>query len=206
MILSDRHIRDQINQGSLTILSLGGVDAIQPASVDLRLDDTLLLDDLPIKLPYLLEPGEFVLGSTVEWIGLPADLAARVEGKSSLGRRGLRQRLRALGRRPSSTTATHAGRMTPPAAADHDAPVGRPRSSRPASVATTIARTSIGPSGSFRRSIERTARTRPSRSSGFHHLAMMSSAPAGRPPACTSSPSLPAREIRPRASRNSSPS
>ena len=38
---------------------------------------------------FVLHPGEFVLGSTLEMVSLPDDLAARVEGKSSLGRLGL---------------------------------------------------------------------------------------------------------------------
>ncbi len=39
--------------------------------------------------PFILHPGEFVLGQTVEWVELPIDLVARLEGKSSLGRLGL---------------------------------------------------------------------------------------------------------------------
>ena len=39
--------------------------------------------------PFILHPGEFVLGQTLEWVELPDDLVARLEGKSSLGRLGL---------------------------------------------------------------------------------------------------------------------
>ena len=83
---------------------------IQPASVDVRLGDEFLvfrnhtcevID--PFNKPsdlmesakvsdgeaFILHPGEFVLGTTLEAIGLPDDIVARVEGKSSLGRLGL---------------------------------------------------------------------------------------------------------------------
>lgn len=86
-----------------------GDNAIQPSSVDLRLDNRFLLmrthrralidvkDDMsdlmePIEIgqePFLLHPGEFALGSTLESVALPADLVGRLEGKSSLGRLGL---------------------------------------------------------------------------------------------------------------------
>ena len=39
--------------------------------------------------PFILHPGEFVLGSTLERVAIPNDLVARLEGKSSLGRLGL---------------------------------------------------------------------------------------------------------------------
>jgi dCTP deaminase len=41
------------------------------------------------KEPYVLHPGEFVLGSVLEWIELPNDISARIDGRSSLGRLGL---------------------------------------------------------------------------------------------------------------------
>ena len=44
---------------------------------------------MPADAPFILHPGEFVLGVTLEWIELPGDLVARLEGKSSLGRLGL---------------------------------------------------------------------------------------------------------------------
>ncbi len=83
---------------------------IQPSSVDVRLDKFFRLFDnhkYPVIDPaqdqpeltrlvevdpgegFVLHPGEFVLGSTLELVQLPDDLAARVEGKSSLGRLGL---------------------------------------------------------------------------------------------------------------------
>ncbi|MCL0043425.1 dCTP deaminase [Dehalococcoidia bacterium] len=109
MILSDRDIREEINNKRITIDPLDE-SCIQPASVDLHLDRKILvfrnsrrpfidihqsLDDLTEmveiqdEVPLILHPGEFVLGSTVESIGLPGDLVARLEGKSSLGRIGL---------------------------------------------------------------------------------------------------------------------
>ena len=109
MVLSDRTIREELAKGRIVIDPLNQAD-IQPASVDLRLDRKLLvfthsrrphidvkkgLDDLTeiIEIdddtPFILHPGEFVLGSTLEHIELPDDLVARLEGKSSLGRIGL---------------------------------------------------------------------------------------------------------------------
>lgn len=109
MILSDRDIREALSTGHITIDPLDET-CIQPASVDLHLDGQILvfrnsrrpfidvrqpLDDLTEivevqeDMPFILHPGEFVLGSTVESIGVPADLVARLEGKSSLGRIGL---------------------------------------------------------------------------------------------------------------------
>ena len=113
MILSDRDIREEINNKRITIDPLDE-SCIQPASVDLHLDRKILvfrnsrrpfidihqsLDDLTEmveiqdEVPLILHPGEFVLGSTVESIGLPGDLVARLEGKSSLGRIGLQGNL-----------------------------------------------------------------------------------------------------------------
>ncbi|MEY4323405.1 MAG: hypothetical protein RL410_1186 [Actinomycetota bacterium] len=83
---------------------------VQPASVDIRLDrffrtfenhryqfidprqeqlDLTRAVEIPATEPFVLHPGEFVLGSTFEVVTLPDDVAARVEGKSSLGRLGL---------------------------------------------------------------------------------------------------------------------
>lgn len=67
---------------------------VQPASVDLQLDkvlknmagETFNLDE---KSMYVLQPGEFILGSTVEYVNIPHDLVARVEGRSSIGRLGV---------------------------------------------------------------------------------------------------------------------
>ena len=109
MVLSDRTIKEELAKGRIVISPLDDAD-IQPASVDLRLDRKLLvftnsrrphidvkesLDDLTEiveigdEAPFILHPGEFVLGSTMEHIELPDDLVARLEGKSSLGRIGL---------------------------------------------------------------------------------------------------------------------
>ena len=109
MVLSDRTIKTELQKGRLVIEPLEESN-IQPASVDLRLDRKLLVfrnsrrpyidirentEDLtePVVLepdePFILHPGEFILASTMEFIGLPDDLVARLEGKSSLGRLGL---------------------------------------------------------------------------------------------------------------------
>jgi dCTP deaminase len=109
MVLSDRTIRERIEQGRIIIQPLGD-GCIQPASVDVHLDRRVLVfrnnrvpyvdirtnaEQLTEKVtigdddPFMLHPGEFVLGSTLEHVELPADLVARLEGKSSLGRIGL---------------------------------------------------------------------------------------------------------------------
>lgn len=108
MVLSDRSIRMLLAEGKIVVDPLGK-GSIQPASVDVHLDAQILvfrnsrrpyidirkdMSDLTemeeIKQqPFMLHPGEFVLGSTLESIELPNDLVARLEGKSSLGRVGL---------------------------------------------------------------------------------------------------------------------
>ena len=109
MVLSDRTIKEEIAKGRIVIEPLGE-GCIQPASVDVHLDNHLLLfrnsrrpyidvkeemSDLTDMVeieddrPFMLHPGEFVLASTQEYIGMPDDLVARLEGKSSLGRIGL---------------------------------------------------------------------------------------------------------------------
>jgi len=109
MILSDGSIRRLLAEGRLVLDPLED-GQIQPASVDVRLGSRFLVFrnhtaevidpfDKPAHLmeevavaegeAFVLHPGEFVLGTTVEAIGLPDDLVARVEGKSSLGRLGL---------------------------------------------------------------------------------------------------------------------
>ena len=109
MILSDRSIRTALDEGRITIDPLAE-RAIQPSSVDVRVDDgfrlfsnhrypyidvkqaqpelTELVTVSPDE-PFVLHPGEFVLGATLERVALPDDLVARLEGKSSLGRLGL---------------------------------------------------------------------------------------------------------------------
>jgi dCTP deaminase len=109
VILSDRSIRAEIEAGRI------GVDPydpemVQPSSIDVRLDHRFLvfrshtrpvidvrqdLTDLTEQVtatdtePFILHPGEFVLGATAEVVALPDDIVGRVEGKSSLGRLGL---------------------------------------------------------------------------------------------------------------------
>ncbi|MGH3891449.1 MAG: dCTP deaminase [Rhodococcus qingshengii] len=109
MLLSDRDIRAEISVGRLGIDPFDD-SMVQPSSVDVRLDglfrvfnntrythiDPALRQDELTSLvepavgePFVLHPGEFVLGSTLEVCSLPNDLAGRLEGKSSLGRLGL---------------------------------------------------------------------------------------------------------------------
>ncbi|NYF98647.1 dCTP deaminase [Janibacter cremeus] len=109
MLLSDRDIRAEIDGGRV-VLDPWDPDMVQPSSIDVRMDKWFRLFDnhkYPVIDPaqdqsdltrlievdstegFVLHPGEFVLGSTLEAVTLPDDLAARVEGKSSLGRLGL---------------------------------------------------------------------------------------------------------------------
>ncbi|HWC22081.1 MAG TPA: dCTP deaminase [Flexivirga sp.] len=109
MLLSDRDIRAQIDAGRVR-LDPYDETMIQPSSIDIRMDRFFRLfdnhkypfidpaaeqDELTRLIeteegePFVLHPGEFVLGSTYEQVTLPDDVAARVEGKSSLGRLGL---------------------------------------------------------------------------------------------------------------------
>ena len=109
MVLSDRTIRRLLAEGRI------GIDPydealLQPSSVDVRVDryfrvfhnnrypyidvreeqeDLTELVEVEDDTPFVLHPGEFVLGSTLERVRLPDDLVARLEGKSSLGRLGL---------------------------------------------------------------------------------------------------------------------
>ncbi len=109
MVLSDRSILDAIAAGRIVIDPFDR-SCLQPASVDLRLDGAFRvfrhsrhafidvandLDDLTELVearpgePFMLHPGEFVLGSTLERVTLGGDIVGRLEGKSSLGRLGL---------------------------------------------------------------------------------------------------------------------
>ena len=109
MILSDRDIRAELAAGRIVIDPFDP-DAVQPSSVDLHLDHRFRvfrnsrypfidvreeqpglteLVEIEGDEPFVLHPGEFVLGSTFERVALPDDLVARLEGKSSLGRLGL---------------------------------------------------------------------------------------------------------------------
>jgi dCTP deaminase len=115
VILSDRSLREQLEAGRIVIDPLDE-SLIQPSSIDVRIShlfrvfrnhtrgiidvkqdtrDLTELVEIPVddhgvgNDPFMLHPGEFVLGSTLERIAVPNDLVGRVEGKSSLGRLGL---------------------------------------------------------------------------------------------------------------------
>ena len=109
MLLSDRDIRAQLEAGRV-MLDPYDAAMIQPSSVDVRIDRYFRLFDnhkypfidpaepqpeltrlveVEPEEPFILHPGEFVLASTFEVVTLPDDIAARLEGKSSLGRLGL---------------------------------------------------------------------------------------------------------------------
>src|SRR6476660_1489741 len=109
MVLSDRTIATAIAEGRI------GIDPydpalLQPSSIDVRVDrrfrvfhnarypyidvrqpmeELTELVEVSGDEPFILHPGEFVLGQTLERVALPDDLVARLEGKSSLGRLGL---------------------------------------------------------------------------------------------------------------------
>jgi dCTP deaminase len=109
VLLSDRDIRAELNSGRV-VLDPHDPAMVQPSSVDVRIDRYFRLFDnhkYPVIDPaqeqpdltrlvevdpdeaFVLHPGEFVLASTYELVTLPDDVAARLEGKSSLGRLGL---------------------------------------------------------------------------------------------------------------------
>jgi dCTP deaminase len=109
MVLSDRTIQRQLDEGRIEIDPYDP-SLLQPSSVDVRVDrffrvfhnarypfidvkepqeELTELVEVDGDRPFILHPGEFVLGSTFERIKLPDDLVARLDGKSSLGRLGL---------------------------------------------------------------------------------------------------------------------
>ena len=109
MLLSDRDIKAEISVGRVQVEPYDEA-MIQPSSIDVRLDrwfrvfenhkyphidpsveqeDLTRLLETESDEPFILHPGEFVLGSTYEVVTLPDDVAGRLEGKSSLGRLGL---------------------------------------------------------------------------------------------------------------------
>ena len=109
MLLSDRDIRHEVDQKRIVLDPWDEV-MVQPSSVDVRLDryfrlfdnhkyqhidpatdqpDLTRLVEVDPNESFVLHPGEFVLGATFEVVTLPDDVAARLEGKSSLGRLGL---------------------------------------------------------------------------------------------------------------------
>ncbi len=109
VIFSDRTIRDAVDAGRIVIDPFEPAH-VQPSSVDLRVDrrfrvfenhryphidpkeeqpELTTLVEADDGSPFILHPGEFVLGSTLEVVRLADDIVARLEGKSSLGRLGL---------------------------------------------------------------------------------------------------------------------
>ena len=109
MLLSDRDILAEVTEGRIA-LEPWDPAMLQPSSVDVRLDrffrvfenhryphidpaeeqpELTRLIEVGDEDAFVLHPGEFVLGSTWEQVSLPATVAARLEGKSSLGRLGL---------------------------------------------------------------------------------------------------------------------
>ena len=109
MLLSDRDIRSEVDAGEIR-LDPWEAAMVQPASVDVRLDkffrvfenhryptidpaveqaELTRLVEATAEDPFILHPGEFVLASTYELVTLGHAIAARLEGKSSLGRLGL---------------------------------------------------------------------------------------------------------------------
>jgi dCTP deaminase len=109
VLLSDRDILAEIDKERVQ-LDPFEPDMVQPSSIDVRLDryfrvfenhkyphidpaadqpDLTRMVEPEGDEPFILHPGEFVLGSTYEVVTLPDDVAARLEGKSSLGRLGL---------------------------------------------------------------------------------------------------------------------
>ena len=112
MLLSDTDIKKHLVDKSIVISPAPNLDeALSACALDLRLSNQFQIFE-PAKLsyfdpkkanevsftkkvtvsgeePFILHPGEFVLGSTMEWIELPANIAGRLEGRSSLGRLGI---------------------------------------------------------------------------------------------------------------------
>jgi dCTP deaminase len=108
-VLSDGTILQLVQEGRIRI-DPWDPRLVQPASVDLRLGDSFrvfhnhrasaidlrqppenLTEEVivPADESFVIHPGEFCLGRTLEWVELPVDIVARIEGKSSLGRLGL---------------------------------------------------------------------------------------------------------------------
>jgi dCTP deaminase len=108
-VLSDGTILELVQDGRIRI-DPWDPNLVQPASVDLRLGDSFRVfhnyraSAIDLRKPpenlteevvvgadesFVIHPGEFCLGRTLEWVELPDDIVARIEGKSSLGRLGL---------------------------------------------------------------------------------------------------------------------
>jgi dCTP deaminase len=108
VILSDRTLREQLALGRIVVEPFDEA-CVQPSSIDVKLSnhfrvfrnhtagviDVKSAIDLtePVEIAddgvFMLHPGEFVLGSTLERIAVPDDMVSRIDGKSSLGRLGL---------------------------------------------------------------------------------------------------------------------
>jgi len=109
VILSDRDLRTELAAGRIGIQPMEERQ-IQPSSVDLRLghrfrrfqrtnkpfidikqpvNDLMEVLEIPDGDPVIVRPREFMLGTTVETVSVPADLVGRLEGRSSLGRLGI---------------------------------------------------------------------------------------------------------------------
>ena len=111
-ILSDKTIKEYLNEGKIVIDPLKDEQQIQPSSVDMRLGDEFKVFKV-IRKPYIdpkdeediaeymesstvpegeafiIHPNEFALATTQEYVKVPDDLVARVEGRSSMGRLGV---------------------------------------------------------------------------------------------------------------------
>jgi dCTP deaminase len=109
VVLSDVAIRRLVESGRIVVDPYDD-SLMQPSSLDVRVDrlfrvfrnsrypyidpsreqaGLMEMAEASAEEPFVLHPGEFVLGATIEYVGLPDDLVARLEGKSSLGRLGL---------------------------------------------------------------------------------------------------------------------
>jgi len=113
VILSDRDIKKYIEEGKIKIHPLPDFEIqLGPASLDVRLDNIFRVfnhTQIPyidpknkstfenltevVKVeenkPFVLQPGQFILASTLEEVELPDDIGARIEGRSSWGRLGI---------------------------------------------------------------------------------------------------------------------
>ncbi len=113
MILSDRDIKKYLRKGKIIIIPKPNLKKqLGPSSLDLRLGNQFRTFDhirksvIDIENPedfkkmttlvkvktnehFVIQPGEFILGVTLEYICLSDDLTARIDGKSSLGRLGI---------------------------------------------------------------------------------------------------------------------
>lgn len=112
MILSDKTIKEYINEEKIKIEPILDEEQIQPSSVDIRLGNTFKTFKKTDKIyidtknntnieeymqtykikdnkPFIIHPNEFALATTLEHIELPSDIVARVEGRSSIGRLGV---------------------------------------------------------------------------------------------------------------------